>query len=54
MSPSEPRPDAIVIDHSLRVEVVKAGPEKYQHKDPFGHRQLMTARKNCEEVFLKK
>ena len=29
------RPDAIVIDHSLRVELVKAGPEKYQNKGPF-------------------
>jgi len=24
-----------MIDHSLRVELVKAGPEKYQNKCPF-------------------
>jgi len=24
-----------VIDHRLRVELVKAGPEKYQNKGPF-------------------
>ena len=29
------RPDAIVMDHSLRVGLVKAGPEKYQNKGPF-------------------
>jgi len=48
------RPDAIVIDHSLRVGLVKAGPEKYQNKGPFVAPLLVIARRNCEEVFLKK
>ena len=43
-----------VIKHQLRVELVKAGPEKYQNKEgPFGfsHRIMEIALSLSEEVF---